>query len=829
MTGVYTSFRIADMEGKEEHPKFPSGLFLLMYAARDGDGDVPGKVAEVELAFCGPEGQVHDIAQVNNPWSLLTGHPDAKNKMPARQFVNQPYFFCSIAHPSPELACRLLERCKKGEAADNEGRAFPWQKLTPSKLKNGLLFTLSGDKNKFLPGGPDRYGGWLLYYGMPYSILSDVATQIRKLSTDLATLKYPTGGNSNGTHAPYPASTAEADAEFGRAAQCCVHRFQEEASEGQARLPTGSGVPASWTAVQGKLVELAKLTGHEPGIVDSATASAIAEWLDKKVVRPGIPLVEDRKLWGDRRLWWRQWALEELCSTLGALYAPLRGSSFRKLEQTGGGQASQSKHKIGMAFDLNANQAEPATAAPFGVEADFEPVGTGANKTFRPRWLLYLHASFDVQQRPEQLQQLRDRLTPVADRVRTRMKEHMGEPFDPDAEAFVGAVEKLVEELINSSQKPGAEGTGTQLALEFYRRAIRRFQWRENEDDGGDVQDKEVEALADGKANRLSNAGQAKSWLNYSRLAHRLGLFSIGARDDFCPPGFKTTKAAKQAIKLSPGDASIREQKATIMDRIADGIENAGPGALIRVYGPGDREFFVENFKGDEFDLKTIRDWIRRPSDDPEGLPPASIGFDYANNGVDLKITLLSGDDAKKARNAFFAARSQLKAEIVAVGSGLQFISPLTLNTVMTLGDIAQGIDKPTVLSPLPKTKKGEPGPLDVILRPRFYRPFPLLGKAAKTEPHGADPGRFHFEILPSGQPLSLEWWHQELDYGGKDWIVSAEQQGFSRVVLSAASTVNPNDSDPLWQGGLGFSKPSNYKAPADPGRQPATPEMPNG
>src|SRR5690606_12289590 len=121
------------------------------------------------------------------------------------------------------------------------------------------------------------------------------------------------------------------------------------------------------------------------------------------------------------------------------------------------------------------------------------------------------------------------------------------------------------------------------------------FQWRENEDDGGDVQDEPVTAKADAEANRLKEAATAASWVNYSRLAHRLGLFGIGARADFCPPGFAKTRAAGKAIKLRPADSAAREHKATIMDRIADGIEKSS--TPIKVFGPDDINFFAGEFK----------------------------------------------------------------------------------------------------------------------------------------------------------------------------------------------------------------------------------------
>src|SRR5690606_8142521 len=137
-------------------------------------------------------------------------------------------------------------------------------------------------------------------------------------------------------------------------------------------------------------------------------------------------------------------------------------------------------------------------------------------------------------------------------------------------EAFLTRLKTLTDELVKQSETPGSSGVGTVLAEQFFRDTIRRFQWREYEDDGGDVQDEPVSAKDDAVANRLKGAATAASGVNSTRLAHRLGLFGIGERSDLCPPGFAKTRAAGRAIKLRPADSAAREQKATIMDRIAD-------------------------------------------------------------------------------------------------------------------------------------------------------------------------------------------------------------------------------------------------------------------
>jgi hypothetical protein len=817
----HTSFRVDGMGDTY----FPSGLYLLVCAAQPEDDSAPGDLSTTELFICGALGNAHETQDVENPWSLLHG-----SKSKARLFWNQAYFVCAVAHPSPIVARNLLHRAQRGEDMDGAGRPFPWQKLTPAQNKQGaLIFKLSGKPADFVPGGPARYEGWLLYLGMPYARLPGAMDATRKLAIDLGRLKYPVGGTRNKAIVPYPEVTSEHDGVLGTPLQACIHRFQEEAREGVGVRPPEGDVRSSWAPLQGTRMQLPPLRGGEPGVVDEPTAKSIEQWLAEGVVRSTEVLVEDRGLWGDHRLWWRQWALEHLCSALGALYEPSRGSSFRELSTLGGGQAAQSKHKLGMAFDLNAHEAEPSQHQPFGVEADWVEAGSkDGKKTFQPTWLIYLHSSLRPGATASDLENTRQQLSAVPGLVRGTMVEHMGESLGAQAEEFLVTLSNLTAELVGAAGRVGATGR-TVLFEQFFRETIRRFQWRENERDGGDVQEP-VGAEPDARANRLVRAREARSWLNYSRLAHRLGLYSISARLDFARDGFESTKAARQTIKLRPGSTAARAQKATILDRIADGIDNVPHGSQIAVYGPDTPTFFVARFAKEDFDLDVLRDWIRRPSDDPNALPPAAEGMGYEDAGMDLKIRLLGRPGTLDAQLRFLRARKDLTAEVMGIGAAVQLSNKLDIGIPIKLLDVARALDG-SVLRPVPKGIAKDPrfNHDQVWLRPRVLRSTRLFGENAGKEPDGRDPGRFYFEVLPTGQPLSLEWWHQELAYGEADWITRAEALGISREVLSSPVKPEAASAGPVWQGGFGVTRASNYGPRSDPGNAPRVPLMPVG
>ena len=837
------SFRIAGMEGY-----FPSGLFVLVSGARESDVESPTDTKDLQLTFCGVQGALHPVGGLKNPWPLADWSGEgsaARKEQKPLQFVELPYFFLTIAHPSLEVATQYLDLAR---TSPGERHRLPWQKLAPRQENGRLVFLFSGDVEKYVPQGHSRYGKWCLYYRMPHGRL--VSSHISKLGADLSKMGYPSGGLTSGQvkqPLPYPGSADEHGGEFGTMTQACLHKFQLDTKARHAARVQASGVP--WACVKLTKARCSSMV-EENGVVDWATGAAIEEWLSKGLVQRGEPLVEYLGHWGNQRLWWRYIALEQICGALGGLYPPLKGSSYRSLGAAGAGQALLSKHKLGMAVDLNGYFAEPAASTPFGVEADWIKKG----KVFTPYWLLFIHSSFDERKRPEDLEDLRAGLKACPGKIRAELEQQLGKEIGEEAEGFLRLVESLVSELSALSSRQGKNGA-TGLSDEFFRTSIRRFQWREDSDDGGTVQEG-VTAQQDAEANQVRNGKDAKSWMNYTRLAYRLELDRISARSDFDAKGFEAILHAKQkqkgkaidtAFKLKPAASPARTQKAVDLDRIADHIDSLQAGERVQIYGPDDPAFFIGSAKVDaggtgrdlgdiknygypkeDFDLETMRNWIRRPSDDPDELPPATEGFDYASNvydkkklvrhnGLDLRIRVLFTVSGKAAQQKFLKSRENLKVKVMGIGSALSFDkAPPAVGQISRLADIRGLLESARPQSPT-KAESGDFRSDEIWLRPMLMENRDFVGKGGTAE----DPGRFYFLITPQAEPKSLEWWHYELRYAGADWITRADALGLARSVIEAPAFPSRTESSAIPQGGMGATKTSNYGAQQDPKNRP--------
>lgn len=159
----------------------------------------------------------------------------------------------------------------------------------------------------FVPPGPELYGGWMLYPGMPMATSAPVERQVRRLQCHLGALRYPAGPEQD----PYlPADPPR----FGSRLEVAVGAFQEDIRRGQAvrvldreatlgrHLALETSWPAvepdpGWPCVLGEGVraeEVQQRSGAaelRPGCVDRETGAAITAWLQQGWRKPGPVLV----------------------------------------------------------------------------------------------------------------------------------------------------------------------------------------------------------------------------------------------------------------------------------------------------------------------------------------------------------------------------------------------------------------------------------------------------------------------------------------------------------------------------------------------------------
>lgn len=775
------------------------GLFALYCSATEGNA-FPADPAKIELGFIDGYGVMHEASTVTNPWFLYstTRRPtlaDTKQAAPPLKFAAYPYLFCLIAHPSPEYAKDLLRRARDGQPMTDSGDDFVWTLLTPEAVKGTLQVVLPETSSAYVPRGPKEFDGWMLYYRMPYAHV--VNAHVFTLTGKLAALKYPV---------PTPNSTLpyEASGTFTSGVQAALHRFQADAQDGKAfafdRART-TGDHAAWGYLRGRHVSTDPAPIPERGMVDAATVAAFDHWQSNGLINPGDVLVNRGSLWARPELWWRFWALELVCDALGAAYGFYLSNSFRYVGAAGAGQAAQSKHKLGVAVDIDSVLGAPNNNFPLAYEADWQPHGKQA---YKARWLLYIHSTVSVEASPDLT-----KLKQVPDALRQRINETWGdgEP-SPMAEQVHADVVALVQELVHLSLLPG-QVTKTRLTDEYFRHSIRRFQFRENEPDGGDPMP--LVTAADDAANQVKLAGRSdiRSWLNFTRIAHDLKLFRISARDDFRTVHYD--KKRSLAIKIA--SSSIRASKALAMDRIADSIGN-DPDLFVPIR---EKDTEILRAPAHDFNLDALRHWLTRPSDDPEERPEALEGFDYPKHGIDLIMDVMWTPDAKERQLRFLKSRGEIPVMILEMGDGFADLElhsgrEYPARKVATLLEAAK---------PLPAASEY---PYRLVLRPLILKTRGLIDEH--------DPGELTYVVPERAVVKSLEWWHFELDWNAENWQQQAHALGYHSEALANSAIAKADTTSPpgaaLWQGGGGFVKPSsNYKPPARPDNYPQNPELP--
>lgn len=772
----------------------PAGLFLL-WAPADPDPAVtqPADLSQVQLAFIGKDGIAYDFTGSTNPWFLVTDKSPKLATVVAVPFGPQPYFFCFVAHPSPVVAATLLANARQAKPITAGGPPFVWTRLT-AVAKPKLLFTIPS-AGPFIPQGPARYGGVHLYRRHPLSGLSTIKTAISSLASDLGTLRYMTG-TRNATD-PYSSDLGAVELTL----QAAIHHFQEDLAAGTAfKTAAPSDASATWGLLFGAAQTTTAVTVTDPGVVDNATAAAIVDWISKGQRKPGPILVQDRSLWALPALWFRMWAVEELTLALGGMYKLTNpGSSLRYLVGKSAGQSLQSKHKVGMAFDLNAIPPDPPTANPYGMEADWEKVNKG--KGFKPKWIVHMHSRL-----APDAPLAAGALANVVPNLRARMTKELGATLNQEATDYLTLVQGVVDTLTDLATKPGSPSA---FHDQFVRTTIRRFQFRDDAE-GSDI-GAPVKAQDDAVANGLTRGSDARSWINVSRLAFRLDLYTISAHDEFCRRA--DFKADDTVVPFTESPA--------VLDRIAEAAKQLPTGTVVQILGP---KGFIGNTRSELIHIETLQNWLHRTTDSTGSpvRPPAGAKIGI----LDLTITVPPPGSGRNAILQYLKDREKVNVQIIDIGPNVTIdtaANPLFVKGKIVTGKVAMDALTSATLVPVPppdpkapKSKKPDTS-FDVRLRPMFITGSPLT----------IDPGQASIQLPMGPDPRHLEWWHVELDYGGKDWAVQADSLGFSKAVIAAKESQPADSTGPIWQGGMGIDKPQLYGKPSEPKASPATPDLP--
>ena len=758
--------------------------------------------------------------------------PEPKPEKPSVCVVlDLPHDFVLIAHPSPDYARGLLANLKAGKSPDGSAAwdaagAWPFQTLTPESDAKGIRFYMPEVPEPYLPKGAPAYGGWSLYYRMPYGYLPAVKEQTRKLVVQLGSLYYPSGVAAVTTKVKnkkvqvvpvnpptlYPQSPELHEGGFDFAVAACLHRFQNDLAAGRAfrmdpealasveeAKPQQAELKLAWKRLFGRDFNTTAAGVAQVGMTDALTARYLDQWRADGLRMSGyhlVPLQARPKsgamvMHANPLLWWRFWALEEVLKALGTVYALQLGNSHRNIYAEGVGQASASNHKVGRAFDFGFDQSwvEPAADMPVAYEADWHVKRGGV----QPRWLLYIHSTLDpIATAPDALAAaLGPELDAAMTRIETRIQESTGGTLAPGAAEMIAQTREVVEALKVLAAQPADAPNSTALGRDFFRREVRRFQWQGGQLDVGDAMPA-ITAERDGLQRGLSKP--IRTFLNLSRLAYRIGLHWIGAQGGYAPVELKPGDTAVTML-VHPGSRDGRVAKAIELDKVAEGVERAitlGIQVSLRKPGADKKQPDVATLDAAGFDLTALRRWMTRTSDDADDLPPAqpAKAMVYPDNGVDLTVqVMLERGEGKDQQASFFKARGAIQAKVLHVGAGLD-----TQQTKITAGGSRSMSELGSDLQLL----KNVPGESDhtLVLRPIFHAGQP-----------DADPGTFTYTVPKLADHQKLEWWHLELPNDGKTWQEHAQDVGLANESISAPALPEPGGQGPAWQGGAGYTQ----------------------
>ena len=474
---------------------------------QSGQQPPAGEAAEFVLLFVDGEGYLQTVQAETNPWYSIASQLEEKRKgraakskqsEAAKLAVGQKYRLYLVAHPDVRVARRLqaylnakLKTPQESESKDAASEV-PWP--DPAKAvelmaevvaakdargKSVHKVDLPDAAEKYWPGCPGHYEGWLLFRDMPYAHLEAVKKQVQQLVVDLAALRYPATDDGGIAYpvapeqyvsrayglnllaavhqfqldvaarrafqvAAWARQGAELDAKTGSYAQLLgdvVELVPEKPAEmvlaaaQQVEGLVGSAQPAAKPAeatVGVKEETLFTLEAIVPGAADPSTAAAIGEWKERRLRRAGAVVVEYARHAKGRATSMRPElafafaAWDELAVALGCPYGVRAGHTFRELDAPGGeGRAQFSNHKLGLAVDVTFSLDESYGRGLARRLEDVFPVMYEANWVPAKSW-----ASRDERgardKAARDLTAVREQLAKQKASLSTRMAEHRG-------------------------------------------------------------------------------------------------------------------------------------------------------------------------------------------------------------------------------------------------------------------------------------------------------------------------------------------------------------------------------------------------------------------
>lgn len=569
-------------------------------------------------------GFLQPIHSAHNPWLdiAIARDPDSY-----KLSAGEVYSCVLLRHPSPVLA-RALTRFVNGkpDPADAVYHFENWgvqpRDFTVESVSAGggsqATLRFSESAADYVPSGSARYGGWVLYNDMPHSQCgagsSAVESSVRQLQEDLGQLRYPAGKEDR----PYRANPKDIlslklgakpkdtvnIAVFDGQVQAAVARLREHQQAGQAFTLSHATLAhggKDWAYALGQAnapTPSSPPGGRIPavtpiGVVDEATATVIAFWLDNQLRKPGEVLLcaQGRDIWLLERGALAVLAWSALTKAFGCRYGVRGGSSLRSVSVGAWpGAVLNSVHKTGLAIDLSGGgNRSPSREWPIRYESHWshENQGTAAlerankliaaakgdpKKTasaesarqtalatikseaddeadgklgWTQRWRLYGHSElniFDDTARPGELTKLRSAVADYAGLT-------LGDGPPPDgfvrgrgllwknfAKSFGNAIDDDMRTWLDAKVAPFVSAAvellrfdADRLVEDYFRSSVVQFRVNAYERDGGTAGKRYLPQEGD---DEFPAVEWALSWVNLSALGWLCGMDRIGPHQD---------------------------------------------------------------------------------------------------------------------------------------------------------------------------------------------------------------------------------------------------------------------------------------------------------